>query len=124
MGTEAIRAFHQVLPPTNTGKQMVQSVSTANSVDVDPLFTGLGANAPTGWVYVAFEAVTTDCYIRLRSDNVNTGISSTTGMLIKAGQPAVSFWVDSDTYLYVNHIAPGGAGSLKWYVASPDYEEE
>lgn len=123
MSTNASKAFHQVLAPKATGQNAVQSSASSTSANSVPIFTGLGADAPTGKCYVTFEAVTEDCYIRiLAEDDASPDVTSQTGMLVKADTPGVSFWLDTATEAYVEFKATG-SGYLKWYVASPDYDE-
>jgi hypothetical protein len=120
MSTAATKAFHQVLPPKASGKQQVISaVSGATAAEAD-LWT-MSPPPQGGKVYVMFEAVTTDCYIRINGASVTPSITTSNGILIKAGWPGVSFWLNQSTDKYVEFIATG-AGVLKWYVASPEYD--
>lgn len=123
MSTNASKAFHQVLPPTASGQNAVQVSATSTSANSLPIFTGLGSDAPTGKCYVTFEAVTESCYIRvLAADDASPDVTNQTGMLVKADSPGVSYWLDVATQGYVEFKATG-SGYLKWYVASPDYED-
>lgn len=122
MSTSASKAFHQVLPPKATGPQAVQGNATSTSANSVPIFTGLSTDAPAGSVYVTFEAVAEDCYIRiLAADDASPDVTNHTGMLVKAGTPGVSLWLNSTTDTHVEFVATG-TGYLKWYVASPDYD--
>jgi len=122
MSTAASKAFHTVYPPRVSGKQTVQSAVTSTSATVTALFTGLGADAPqSSKVYTYFEAVAQDVYFRLRNGTAAGGTTSSNGVIVKAGQPGVSFWVDSAVDTHIDHVALG-AGVLKWYVASPPFD--
>lgn len=117
--TAAIKAYHQILPPRQSGQNVVQSVVTGAAAVKTSLWSM--TPAPTGKVMVTFEALTTDCWIRVRGDAGAAGTTSSNGMIIKAAQPGVTYWLDVATDIYVDHIATG-AGVLKWYVASPQYD--
>ncbi len=119
MSTAALKAYHQVLPPRSTGQQAVQSVATGAAAVKTSIWSM--SPAPEGKVMLTFEAGTTDCYIRLRGDAGAAGTTAANGMIVKAGQPGVTYWVDSLVDLFVDHLATG-AGTLKWYVASPVYD--
>ncbi len=122
MSTSGSKAFHTVLPPTAASTANVfQSAVTGNSAAATAIFTGLSSLAPEGKVYVYFEARTTDAYIRTNSSDSSPAVTSNLGILVKADQPGISLWLDPDTDVYVEHIAPSGAGVLKWYVASPEF---
>lgn len=122
MSTSGSKAFHTVLPPTGTSTaNRFQSATTGNSAAANALFTGLSDLAPEGKVYVYFEARTEDCYILLASSGSSPGVTADTGILVMADQPGIALWLDPDVHTYVEHIAPGGAGKLKWYVASPEF---
>ncbi len=123
MTTSAVKAYHTILPPKASGKQQVQGNATSTSANSVPLFTGLASDSqPEGLVEVTFEAVTYDCYIRLlAADAVSPSVTANTGMIVKAGQPGVSYWLDVASENHVEFIATG-TGYLKWYVSSPDYE--
>lgn len=121
MSTAASKAFHTVYPPRVSGKQAVQSVATSAVATVTSLWTGLGVDAPTGKVYLYFEALTQDAYVRLRFGTAAGGTTSSNGVIVKAGQPGVSWYVDAAIDTHVDHLGLG-AGVLKWYVASPQFD--
>ena len=118
--TAAVKAYHQILPPKGSGQNAVQSVVTGAAAVRTSLWSM--SPAPTGKCMVTFECNTTDAYIHVQSDTGAANVTATTGMVVKAGQPGVTYWLDASVDLYVDHIAPGGAGVLKWYVASPVYD--
>lgn len=123
MTTSAVKAYHTVLPPKASGKQKVQSSACSTTADSIPLFTGLdAASQPTGWVEVSFEAVVADVYLRiLAADAASPNVTSSTGMVVRGGQPALSYWLNSDTDTHVEFVG-SATGTLKWYVSSPDFE--
>lgn len=122
MSTAASKAFHTVYPPRDTGKQLVQSVATGAAAADVAIWTGLGVDAPTGKVYLMLEARTTDVFVKFKGTDDAADCTANNGMLIKADQPGVSFWVDFSIDKYIDFIAPAGAGVLKWYVASPEFD--
>lgn len=122
MSTAASKAFHTVFPPRKTGKQLVQSIATAVTAVDTSLWTGLGVDRPTGKVYVMFEARTFDVFIKFKAIDDAADCTVNNGMLVKADQPGMSFWLDSQLDLFVDFISPGGVGTLKWYVASPEFD--
>ncbi len=81
-------------------------------------------------VWVAFEAVTNDCYIRIGA----AGTATTTqynGSLLKASStPGVSsafsqrFYLTPSIHTNVDWLSTTGAGLLKWWVCSPPGERE
>jgi hypothetical protein len=71
-----------------------------------------------GRVHLAIEAGTTDVFVRFGPTST-TATSSANGRLIKAGSPAVTFYVDPTSHKFCDFIAPGGAGTIKFQVASP-----
>lgn len=122
MSTAASKAFHTVFPPRATGKQLVQSIATAAAAADTPLWTGLGIDRPSGKVYLMVESRTTDVFIKFKAADTAADCTANNGILVKADQPAMSFWVDSQIDNFVDFIAPGGAGFLKWYVSSPEFD--
>lgn len=122
MSTAASKAFHTVYPPRSDGKQAVQSAVTGAAAADANLWTGLGVNAPTGKVYLMLEAVTNDVYVVFKATDTAAAATTSNSMIIKAGQPGVSYWVDFQLDKFIDFISPGGAGVLKWYVASPEFD--
>lgn len=112
-------ATHANLPPRESGDQIVQSDTTgAGAASADLWGSYTDSLPPKGKVWLAVEAVTTDVYIRFTS-TATTATTTANGLLIKAGEPAVKFFVQPNTLdAYIDHIAPAGAGLIKWYVCS------
>ncbi len=122
MSTAASKAFHTVLPPKATGKQKVLGADSSAVADCVPIFTGLSTDAPDGKVYVHFEAVTEDCYIRfLAADDASPDVDNETGVLIQADTHGRGFWLNAAVETHVEFVATGN-GRLKWYVSSPEYD--
>lgn len=121
MSTAASKAFHTVYPPRDTGKQLVQSVATGVAAADVNIWTGLGADAPTGKVYLMLEAVGFDCYVKFKTLDDAADATSSNAMLVKAGQPGIAFWVDFSIDKYIDFIGTG-VGVLKWYVSSPEFD--
>lgn len=78
--------------------------------------------------WVAFEALTNDCYIRI-GGVATAGTDADNGTLIKAGAtPGVSpahlqkFYLDPTIHTNVDILSTTGAGVLKWWVCSPPGE--
>lgn len=125
MSTSAEKAFHIVMPPTDTAtdaRYVVQSAASGAAAGTTAIFSGLGA-IPKGKVFVTFEAKDQDIYVRFKSSASAAGTTATNGMVIKAGQKEV-FWLDTEKYDHVDHICPAAGGTLKWYVSSPVYEQK
>lgn len=102
----SVDAAHQVLKYDTTG-----AASSADWVN------DLGSAAPQGKCFVTLEAVGFDAYVRFRpTSTADTTVDN--GLLIKAGVPGVSFYVDPINHAYIDVIA-AGAGDLKVYVSSP-----
>lgn len=109
--------FFRILPPATSGPNQVQSVVTGAAAG-HALFTGLSSDAPKGFVYVCFEAVTNDCYVRFGSVT-SSGTTTANGLIVKAGEPGRVFYLSPKAQAFVDVYAPGGAGKLNWQVCSP-----
>lgn len=114
--------FYRILPPTNVaGPNQVQTMTTGAAAG-QAVFTGLAAaNRPCGKVYVCFEAVTEDCYVRF-GPATSSATTATNGLIVKAGQPGRVFYLEPTAHAFMDVYAPGGAGSLNWQVCSPPGE--
>ena len=121
--TAAEKSFYQQLPPrTSTedgGRQVVVNVATGAAAVKTAIFSM--PKPPEGDCMVTFQADTNDAYIRTRSDAGAAGTTASNGIVIKAGA-SVRYWLSPLKDVYVDHIAPGGVGVLKWYVSSPVYD--
>lgn len=119
--------FERTLPPTDSAtdpKTVVQSAVTGLAAANVDLWGGLAeADRPPGKVYVTFDALTQDCYVRFKSTNSAAGTTSANGQLIKAGAaPHITYYLDPSKHVYMDVIAPGGAGTVKWQVVSHPQE--
>jgi hypothetical protein len=115
----AENATYQIKPPRTSGLHKPQNVATGAAAVATAVFTGLSTDAPSGHVMVTFYALSQDVYIRFRSDN-SADTTSTNGYPIPAGSE-VTYWLNPNVDVYVDHIAPGGVGALRWYVCSPEF---
>ncbi len=91
----------------------------------DPLYS-----VPECKVWVAFEALTNDCYIRI-GGAATAGTTADNGVLIKAGatpgigpQCTNKFYLTPSVHTNVDTLSTTGAGVLKWWVCSPPGERE
>jgi hypothetical protein len=90
----------------------------------DPLYT-----VPETKVWVAFEALTNDCYIRVGTAQT-AATTAANGILIKASAtPGLivqnqRFYLTPSKHTNVDILSTTGAGVLKWYVCSPPGERE
>ncbi len=81
-------------------------------------------------VWVAFEALTNDCYIRIGAA-ATAATTQYNGVLIKAGAtPGIGvqcmnkFYLTPSLHTNVDWLSTTGAGLLKWWVCSPPGERE
>lgn len=122
MSSVAENLFFYVQPPTRAGddpKHQVISTATATSAANWDWVTALGADAPQGSVMVTIESLTTDCYVRFKPGTEAAATTSSNGLIIVAGQPGRSFYVDPVRHGKIDVIAPAGAGTIKLQVSSP-----
>ncbi len=91
----------------------------------DPLYP-----VPDCKVWVAFEALTNDCYIRI-GGAATAGTTADNGVLIKASatpgsmpQHGQKFYLTPSQDTNVDILSTTGAGVLKWWVCSPPGERE
>ncbi len=114
-----VDSFFFIVPPSNVaGPNQVQTMTTGAAAG-QATFTGLAAaNRPIGKVFVCFEAVTTDCYVRF-GPATSSATTTANGLLIKADQPGRVFYLDPVNQAFIDAYAPGGAGKLNWQVCSP-----
>ncbi len=110
--------FFNILPPSNfAGPNQVQSVASGAAAGV-AVFTSLAAaDQPKGKVWVLFEAVTEDCYVRF-GPTTSAATTAANGLLVKAGTPGRVFYLEPTKHAFMDVFA-GGAGTLKWQVCSP-----
>lgn len=114
--TSSDRAFHTVLPPsmvTASKQKVVSSSGTGSDVKV-AIFSM--TTPPKGKVYVTFEAVTNDFEVSFGDSAITTAAGS---LVLAVGQPK-SFWISPTITTHV--VQKGVAGSLRWYVSSPEFE--
>lgn len=117
--TSADKAFHTVLPPNliAASPQLAQKSDGTGSDVVVALFTGLGAGAPkNGKVYVTFQAITNDFEVNFGPSNITTAAN---GMKVTVGNP-LRVWIN--TNVITTMVQKGAAGSIRWYVSSPEYD--
>ncbi len=90
----------------------------------DPLYT-----VPECKVWVAFEALTNDVYVRFGASST-ARTTADNGLLIKASAtPGLiaqnqRFYLTPSVHAYIDTLSTTGAGVLKWYVCSPPGERE
>ncbi len=116
-------AFLTIVPPSNVnGPNQVQESATGAAASV-AVFTGLAAgDRPVGRVFVTFEALTADCYVRFGS-TTTTATSADNGLIIKAGDAGRVFQLDPDKHAKMDVYA-ASAGKIKWQVCSPPVERK
>ncbi len=92
------------------------------------VYSNYTAAVPPTKVWVAFEALTNDCYIRI-GGAATAGTTADNGALIKAGAtPGITpgcsqrFYINPAVDTNVDILSTTGAGVLKWYVCSPPGE--
>lgn len=108
--------FFQILPPTVGGEHGVISTSTSAAAANWNWITALGSNAPKGTVFLILEALSQDVYVTFKPTATTAATTTSTGLLVKAGQPGRPWLVGPDLPV-IDHIA-AGAGTLKLQVAS------
>lgn len=116
--------YFRQTPPSSVATSMfiVQSVATSAAAAALDWTAGL-TTKPQGRVHLKLEAVTTDVFVRFGPTST-TGTTANNGLLIKAGNPAVSFYASPTSNKFIDFVAPAGAGVLKIQVASPFAERE
>lgn len=118
-GTTAANGFYIKFPPRDAGNQIMKSGNTSTSAANVAIFTGM-TTPPTRKCWVTVEALTEDLYLRCKATNSAAATTSSTGILIKAGEKA-DFWLNPTVDVYFDHVA-AGSGKIKWYVSSPEFE--
>lgn len=114
--------FFWVYPPTVSTEDALHQVlvdTTGAAADNYDWVTALGSDAPKGTVWLRLEASTEDVFVRFKSTTSAAGTTASNGLLIKADQPGQPFYVNPTRHGVIDHIAPGGAGTLRIQVASP-----
>jgi hypothetical protein len=122
------------LPPRVVGTDPAyawQSAATgvaAASANLWSSYTGQGSDAvagqsPKGKVWLELEATGFDAYVRL-SRTATTGTTAANGSVVRAGQPAVVYFIDPTIDLFLDVISPGGTGTIKWRVCSQIAERQ
>lgn len=94
------------------------TAAVATSADLWATYTSIDGSLgpPKGKVWVEFEAVTADVYIRF-SREATTGTTASNGALLKVGMPRV-FYLDPNLHdKYLDHLATG-VGVVKYRVVS------
>jgi hypothetical protein len=109
---------------TGTTFDLVGSVGTPLSLGtaVGTVDYATPAERPKTKVWVTFEAVTNDAYIRV-GESAAAGTTVDNGYYLKVGTPT-RFYLTPSKHTTVDAYAPAGAGVLKWYVSSPPCERE
>jgi hypothetical protein len=113
--------FFWVYPPTASGiddNHKVLSTATSSAAANYDWVTALGTAAPPGTVMLTLEATTQDCWVRFKPTTSAAGTTTTNGLIIKAGQPGRSFYVNPAKHGVIDVIA-AGVGSLQVQVSSP-----
>ncbi len=106
----------------------VGSGAGAGGADGTVVFSNFADVVPDTKVWVAFEALTNDCYVRIGAA-ATAGTTADNGVLIKAGAtPGMGSWGSQRFYINpavdtnIDILSTTGAGVLKWYVCSPPGE--
>lgn len=106
------------LPPRVSGDQIVQSAATAAAAVSSNLWSGYtGGIPPAGKVWVVLEATGFDVFVRFSATNT-TGTTAANGRICKVGVPQLFFIEPNVKDLFLDHISPGGVGTIKWHVCS------
>ncbi len=108
---------------TATTFDLVGSVGTPLSLGtaVGTIDYETPAEKPKTKVWVTFEAVANDCYIRI-GEVASAGTTALNGYFLAIGIPT-RFYLTPSKHVQVDAYATG-AGALKWYVSSPPCERE
>lgn len=116
----AEKLFFIQLPPTVSGQNQVLQTATNNAAASYDWVTALGADAPKGKCWIELEPLTQDVYVRFGATST-TATTSANGMHLSSAfdQGMRKLYVDPVLHRYIDHIAPGGAGTLKVRVCSP-----
>ncbi len=123
---------------TNVGANGTWVLGTVGATTLQLLASigsGAGAGGATGTVnyrtgdivpktkcWVTFEAITQAAYIRIGAA-ASAGTTAANGYYLAVGVPT-RFFLTPSKHVNVDAYAPGGAGTLKWYVSSPPCERE
>jgi hypothetical protein len=119
MSKDAQSGFYQRLPPSDDGKQVVQTAATGAAAANVALWTGLpAADRPKGFVWVTFECVSNDCYLRFKETATAAATTTANGLKLPSGS-RIDLWIPTHVLSTLDVIA-AGVGSIKWYVSSPD----
>ncbi len=93
MSANAITADATILPPMSTGARKPQQFSSTSTPTEKGLWTGLGADAPKGWVYITVKAVGVACRFWFKDAIAGSAtLTSSTGTYLEAGDREY-FWV-------------------------------
>lgn len=113
--------FYYVCPPSDAtvdAKHQVKTAATSGAASNYDWVTGLGTAAPEGSCWLVLEASANDCYVRFKPTTSAAATTITNGLVIKAGQPGRSFYVDPVVHKVIDVIA-AGVGTLQVQVSSP-----
>ncbi len=106
--------IHQNRPPRSLLTDQEDSVfsdTTANVAGSADIWAGYAA-VPDGKCWLELEAVTTAVYVRF-ARTATTATTTSDGFYMATGLQ-YRFYVDPTKDLYLDHIAPAGAGVIKW----------
>lgn len=116
----AEKLFFITPPPRTSGMHKVLQATTGAAAASFDWVGALGADAPKGKCWIELEPLTQDVYVRFGS-TATTATTTTTGWRLSAtiNSGHKKFYVDPVNDRYIDHLAPGGAGTLKVRVCSP-----
>lgn len=106
--------IHQNRPPRSLltdPEDAVQSDTTGAGAASADIWDGYD-EVPQGKCWLELEAVTQACYVRF-ARTATTATTTADGFYMATGIQ-YRFYVDPTKDLFLDHIAPGGAGVIKW----------
>lgn len=130
VGANGTFVLSAVSATTITLTGSVGSGAGAGGADGTVVFSDNNYARPETKVWVAFEALTNDCYVRFGAA-ATAATTQYNGVLIKAGATAglgpqhnQKFYLTPSQHTNVDILSTTGAGLLKWWVCSPPGERE
>ncbi len=123
MSGSATAASDWIFPPMLAGAiagdiHVVHTMATGVAAARATLSTGL----TVAKCFITVWATTYDCYVAFKKGTAAATVAKATGYLVPAGGERY-FIIDPAVVDDVEVIAPGGTGTLQWYVSSPRYEK-
>lgn len=109
-----VNDIHQNRPPRSLLTDQEDSVfsdATGAAAASADIWAGYAA-PPEGRCWLELEAVTTACYVRF-ARTATTATTTSDGFYMATGIQ-YRFYVDPAKDLFLDHLAPAGAGVIKW----------